>query len=164
VVRFTRAALAPAAVAGLGAAAGRAVRADLREARGRARALARDNDVVLVEGVGGALAPLGGRWTVADLIREIGAPVWVVARAGLGTLNHSLLTLEALRRRGLPVRRLIVNGYRGKTRAERTNVPLLRGLARLPVTVVPYVTGHSTAAAARSVLGAAFSEDFGRTA
>lgn len=64
------------------------------------------HDLVLVEGSGGLLVPMGLRpsgepWTVADLAVSLGAPAVVVARAGLGTLNHTALTLEALDRRGV---------------------------------------------------------------
>ncbi len=55
--------------------------------------------LVLVEGAGGLLVPMGGGWTVADLAMTLGAGMVVVARAGLGTLNHTALTLEALNRR-----------------------------------------------------------------
>jgi dethiobiotin synthetase len=67
-------------------------------------------DLVLVEGAGGLLVPMGpriaeipggGSWTVADLAVSLGAPAVVVARAGLGTLNHTALTLEAMERRGI---------------------------------------------------------------
>ena len=62
---------------------------------------------MLVEGAGGLLVPMGLRpsgepWTVADLAVSLGAPAVVVARAGLGTLNHTALTLEALERRAVP--------------------------------------------------------------
>ncbi len=61
------------------------------------------HEVVLVEGAGGLLVPLGeGRWTIADLAAALRAPAVVVARAGLGTLNHTALTLEALEARGVP--------------------------------------------------------------
>ncbi|WBC09524.1 dethiobiotin synthase [Micromonospora sp. WMMA1947] len=65
------------------------------------------HDLVLVEGAGGLLVPMGLRpsgepWTVADLAVSLGAPAVVVARAGLGTLNHTALTLEALERRAVP--------------------------------------------------------------
>ncbi|MDO3700385.1 dethiobiotin synthase [Micromonospora sp. C28SCA-DRY-2] len=65
------------------------------------------HDLVLVEGAGGLLVPIGLRpsgepWTVADLAVSLGAPAVVVARAGLGTLNHTALTLEALDRRAVP--------------------------------------------------------------
>jgi dethiobiotin synthetase len=65
------------------------------------RAEAKSHDLVLVEGAGGLLVPMGVRpsgqpWTVADLAVSLGAPAVVVARAGLGTLNHTALTMEAL--------------------------------------------------------------------
>jgi dethiobiotin synthetase len=65
------------------------------------------HDLVLVEGAGGLLVPMGLRpsgeaWTVADLAVSLGAPAVVVTRAGLGTLNHTALTLEALDRRAVP--------------------------------------------------------------
>ena len=65
------------------------------------------HDLVLVEGAGGLLVQMGVRpsgapWTVADLATTLGVGTLVVARAGLGTLNHTALTLEALNRRGVP--------------------------------------------------------------
>lgn len=58
------------------------------------------HDLVLIEGAGGLLVPMGtGNWTVADLASTLDAPAIVIARAGLGTLNHTALTLEALTRR-----------------------------------------------------------------
>ncbi len=66
-------------------------------------ALAAEHDLVLIEGAGGLLVPMGERrWTVADLALALRIPAVVVARAGLGTLNHTALTLEALATRGLP--------------------------------------------------------------
>ncbi|MFI5931045.1 dethiobiotin synthase [Actinoplanes sp. NPDC051494] len=64
------------------------------------------HDLVLVEGSGGVLTPMGVRpsgepWTMADLATTLGVPTIVVSRAGLGTLNHTALTLEALERRGV---------------------------------------------------------------
>lgn len=69
--------------------------------------LVAEHDLVLVEGAGGLLVPMGLRpsgepWTVADVAASLGMPAAVVARAGLGTLNHTALTLEALERRGVP--------------------------------------------------------------
>jgi len=71
------------------------------------RAEADKHDLVLVEGAGGLLVPMGVRpggdtWTLADLATTLGVPTLVVSRAGLGTLNHTALTLEALDRRGVP--------------------------------------------------------------
>lgn len=71
------------------------------------RAQVKQHDLVLVEGAGGLLVPMGVRpsgepWTVADLALLLGASAVVVTRAGLGTLNHTALTMEALERRALP--------------------------------------------------------------
>jgi len=71
------------------------------------RTEAADHDLVLVEGAGGLLVPMGVRpsgdpWTFADLATTLGVSTIVVSRAGLGTLNHTALTLEALTRRGIP--------------------------------------------------------------
>jgi dethiobiotin synthetase len=65
------------------------------------RALQPTHDLVLVEGAGGLLVPMGPGWTVADLAVAAGAASVVVTRAGLGTLNHTALTLEALAGRGI---------------------------------------------------------------
>jgi dethiobiotin synthetase len=65
--------------------------------------------LLLIEGVGGLLCPLTDRATVADLVSALGLPLLVVVRRSLGTLNHTLLTLEVSRRRKLPVAGVVVN-------------------------------------------------------
>jgi dethiobiotin synthetase len=74
-----------------------------------AQALAARHAAVIVEGAGGLLVPLTERETYADLAAALGLPVLVVARAGLGTVNHTALTVEALRRRGLSVAAIVLN-------------------------------------------------------
>ena len=72
------------------------------------------HDVILVEGIGGLLVPLDNHdpeCTVIDLIKDIGFPVLVVTRAGLGTLNHTAMTVRLLRGAGLAVAGLVVNGF-----------------------------------------------------
>ena len=66
-------------------------------------------DLLLVEGVGGLLCPITEEESVADLVRDLGYPLIVVARLGLGTINHTLLTLEAAQSRGLTVAGVILN-------------------------------------------------------
>jgi dethiobiotin synthetase len=61
------------------------------------------HDVTLVEGIGGLLVPYEGSCTTADLVRALDVPLLVVARIGLGTINHTCLTLECARARGLEV-------------------------------------------------------------
>lgn len=65
----------------------------------------------IVEGAGGALVPFTMKGvTFADLVAQAGLPVVVVARGSLGTINHTLMTLEVLRSRGIEVSAVIVNG------------------------------------------------------
>jgi dethiobiotin synthetase len=103
------------------------------------RALRKAHPFLIVEGIGGALVPLAGRLTAAEVAARMKLPAWVVARPSLGTLNHTLMTVEALGRRGVEVRRIVVSGYTGAGEAERTNPLLLSRLTGLPVTVLPKI-------------------------
>lgn len=120
-----------------------------------ARALAARHDAVIVEGAGGLLVPLTDRETYADLAVALGLPVVVVARAGLGTVNHAALTVEALRRRGLAVAGLVLNRTAA---ADDPSVPTNAGeIARLtgvaPAALLPFVADAAARAAAlRSML------------
>ncbi len=66
-------------------------------------------DLLLVEGAGGLLAPVSSVEFIADLAREIGFPLVIVARCGLGTINHTLLTIEAAKHRGLMIAGVVLN-------------------------------------------------------
>lgn len=65
---------------------------------------------LVVEGAGGLLVPLNDRHVMADLIERLDMPVVIVARSGLGTINHTLLTVSEGRRRGLNLIGVILNG------------------------------------------------------
>ena len=65
---------------------------------------------LLIEGAGGVLVPINDKYFMLDLIKKIYAPVILVARTSLGTINHTLLSLEALRSRNIPVLGVIMNG------------------------------------------------------
>lgn len=67
------------------------------------------NKDLIIEGAGGLLVPLNGRETVLDLIGQLGAEVVLVSRNYLGSINHTLLTVEALKERGLPIAGIIFN-------------------------------------------------------
>ncbi len=69
------------------------------------------HDVVIVEGVGGLLCPITDAFWVIHFARMIQLPLVIIARPGLGTLNHTLLTIHAARSAGLTVAGVIVNGY-----------------------------------------------------
>jgi dethiobiotin synthetase len=92
---------------------------------------------VLVEGIGGLLCPLTEHETVADLAALLGLAVVVVARRSLGTLNHTLLTLEVARSRGLSLAGVVVNETTPCTGlAEETNVEELRRRLSEPILAV----------------------------
>jgi len=84
------------------------MRIDLEEVLGFAP---QDGDWI-VEGAGGVLVPLNEKDTMLDLMEQLGLPVIVAARSTLGTINHTLLTLTALRSRNLTVERVVMVGDR----------------------------------------------------
>ena len=108
---------------------------DLRRAADHIAALAEDRDLVLVEGAGGLLVrydPAGS--TIADLAAMLDAPVLVVAAAGLGTLNHTALTLEALAARKLACAGVVIGSWPERPGlAERCNLDDLAALAGRPL-------------------------------
>ncbi|MFY0683527.1 MAG: dethiobiotin synthase [Balneola sp.] len=65
---------------------------------------------MIVEGAGGLIVPINWKETVLDFISHLNLPVLLVARSSLGTLNHTLLSLEALRARGINVFAVVLNG------------------------------------------------------
>ncbi len=78
----------------------------------RFNTLAKSNEFVVVEGVGGLMVPLAPGYLVADLMQELGLPSVVVARPGLGTINHTLMTIQGLQKRGIPVLGFITSGHK----------------------------------------------------
>jgi dethiobiotin synthetase len=99
-----RAPLAPAVAARL-----EGVEIDLGRVLAAAAELSRRHAALVVEGAGGLLVPLTRRETYADLAVALALPVLVVARAGLGTVNHTALTCEALRARGLAIAGVVLD-------------------------------------------------------
>jgi dethiobiotin synthetase len=97
--------------------------------------LAVERDLVLVEGVGGLLVHLDdARNTIAGVAALLDAPVLVVARAGLGTLNHTALTCEALRARGVACAGVVVGAWPQRPDlAARCNLEDLATYAGVPV-------------------------------
>jgi dethiobiotin synthetase len=79
--------------------------------RQAAREAAADADAIVCEGVGGFLVPLSPTYLVRDLAADLGHPLVVVASPGLGTINHTLLTLESARAAGLEVAAVVLNPW-----------------------------------------------------
>jgi dethiobiotin synthetase len=99
------------------------------------RKLSKRHDCLLVEGIGGVLVPITRNYLVADLIKDLGFPAIVVARAGLGTINHTLLTVEALRKRKIKISGIILNGSKRKELSEKTNAEIIEELTGIPIMV-----------------------------
>jgi dethiobiotin synthetase len=104
-----------------------------------AERLAAANDLLLVEGAGGLLVPLAPGLLVADVARAFALPLVVVGRAGLGTVNHVLLTLEAARARGLEVAAVVLNGAGDESTADNPEMIAAFGesaplVVRVPLT------------------------------
>ena len=89
---------------------------------------------VIVEGIGGLLVPLAAAWDVRALARELGLGVVVAARPGLGTINHTLLTIEAARAGGLDLRAVVLTPWPASAGAiERSNRETLERLGEIEV-------------------------------
>lgn len=103
-------------------------------------------DWVVVEGAGGLLVPIDREHSMADMAAEFELPLIIVARPGLGTINHTLLTIEVARQHKLPIAAVVINGYRPDTAtvAEETNPEVIGRLAgmRIPL-IVPFNRGTS---------------------
>ncbi len=100
-----------------------------------------NTDVVLVEGIGGALVPIDEEHTVLDLAAEFNLPMVIIARPNLGTINHSLLTIQAVRNAGLPVAGLVISGYQAidATIAEETSPYVICNFSDTNLlSIVPY--------------------------
>ncbi len=98
----------------------------------------RDSDVMLVEGAGGILVPMDERHTMLDVARWLGVPVLIVARAGLGTINHTLLTIAALNAAGVSVAGVVINRYPAESPdvASETNPHMIERYSGVPVLAI----------------------------
>ena len=95
-------------------------------------------DYVLIEGAGGLLVPLTREYTVLDLINDLSVPVLVVARAGLGTINHTSLTINALKSKNVEIMGIILNYFKGGL-IEDDNKKIIEQLNSVPVIgIVPF--------------------------
>jgi dethiobiotin synthetase len=103
-----------------------------------AAALARGADAIVVEGVGGLLVPLNATATVRDLAVALGLPLLVAGHPGLGTINHTLLTVEAARAAGLEVRAVVLGPWPARpTVMEESNRDTIAARAGVAVACLP---------------------------
>jgi dethiobiotin synthetase len=113
---------------------------DPERLRGAAAAAAAEADAIVCEGVGGLLVPLSPRYLVRDLAADLGYPLIVVASPGLGTINHTLLTVEAARAAGLEVASVVLNPWPGDpSEIERSNRETIASLAGVEILTFPRI-------------------------
>jgi dethiobiotin synthetase len=103
-----------------------------------ARAAAAGSDAIVCEGVGGFLVPLAPGYLVRDLAVDLGHPVVVTAGPGLGTINHTLLTVESVRAAGLEVAAVVLTPWPAEPSAvEQSNRETIASLAGVEVLTLP---------------------------
>jgi dethiobiotin synthetase len=138
--------LAPAAAAGRGGP-----KVPLRAARRQIRLLAGRCDLLLVEGAGGLLAPLGDDYTLRDLIRSLDCSTIVVCPNRLGVINHLMLTAEALQSAGIKEFTVVMMSVRKPDLSARSNHRMIRQrLSKTPVFCLPWLgLGASKAESAK---------------
>ena len=108
--------------------------------------------MLIAEGVGGLLVPLAPDYAVLDLAAELALPVVVAARPGLGTINHTLLTIAVARNAGLNVRAVVLTPWPARpTEMQRSNAAAIAQLGEVEVAMLPEV---STAVADLAAAGA----------
>lgn len=108
--------------------------------RGAALDAAEAADLLVCEGVGGFMVPLRGGYLVRDLARDLDMPVTIVASSGLGTINHTLLTIEAVRAAGLQVGRVVLNPWpEAPSLIEVSNRETIEQLGSVPVEMLSHL-------------------------
>jgi dethiobiotin synthetase len=103
-----------------------------------AEAAAAGADALVCEGIGGLMVPLATGYLVRDFARQLGLPLVVAATAGLGTINHTLLTLEAARAAGLDVASVVLTPWpEDPDPIQGSNHRTLESMGGVPVAVLP---------------------------
>lgn len=114
-----------------------------------ARSQAARAEVIVCEGVGGLLVPLTANYLVRDLARDLALPLVVAARPGLGTINHTLLTLEAARAAGLTVAAVVFTPWPNDPEPiHHSNRDTIEQLGRVATYTLPHTTRAELAASA----------------
>lgn len=105
------------------------------------RNIIENNDLVLVEGIGGVMVPLEEDYLVLDMMADMALPAVIVAASRLGAINHTLLSVDACRRRGIKVAAVVINLYNldNSGLAEETNPRIIKQVGKLAdIVVIPY--------------------------
>jgi dethiobiotin synthetase len=113
-----------------------------------ARAAGERADVLVCEGVGGLMVPLTSGYLIRDFALDLGLPLVIAARPGLGTISHSLLAADAARTAGLDVAAVVLTPWPDEpSEIERSNRETIEALGRVPVATLARTTPAGLAAA-----------------
>ncbi len=109
--------------------------------------LSKRYEITIVEGAGGIMVPIYKKYLFLDFAKDLNLHTVIVSRPGLGTINHTLLTIEAARSRGLDIIGVIIN-YAVKTKkglSEKTNPEVIGYIGGLPILgIIPYTESLGT--------------------
>lgn len=136
---FLRHALAPSVAAEL-----EGIEVDVGRIGRTAQTLSERHDLLVVEGVGGLLVPIRDGFFVADLALTLELPLLIVARRRLGAINHTLMTIECAKARGIAVAGVVYNDmtWTEKGTSEQTNPEVIERLSDVPcLGIVPFAEG-----------------------
>ncbi len=109
---------------------------DLKNVYRKCALMKKRTDFLIIEGAGGLFVPITKNFFMIDLIEKFRMPVVLVSRPGLGTINHTLLSIKALKEKGIKVAAVLLNRYTGKDLAQKTNPNVIRKLIAPPVFIV----------------------------
>jgi len=111
---------------------------DVQTIKDHTQSLQNSYDVVIIEGAGGLIVPLTRSYTILDLIKDLSVPVLIISRAGLGTINHTSLTVKALKSHNIPIIGIILNYFKGGI-IEEDNKKIISTLNNIPILgIVPF--------------------------
>jgi dethiobiotin synthetase len=103
--------------------------------------LSKRHEFMIVEGAGGIMVPLFGKYTYLDLAKKIGLPVLIVARPGIGTINHTMLTIAALKGHKIDIAGIVINYAleQKKGSAEKTSPAAIEKMSNVRIMgIIPY--------------------------
>ena len=107
---------------------------DISVIKNKFKALKMQYDFLIAEGAGGLMVPLhSDGYMLYHLIQDLKIDIWIVARAGLGTINHTLLTVSAAQSLGIRVRGILINQYDSSNPYQTDNIKMIAHLTGIPV-------------------------------
>ena len=112
------------------------------------------HSMMLIEGIGGLLVPITKHYNVGNLALDIGLPLIIVSRIRIGTLNHTLLTINAAKQYGLKIKGVVVNQQENQNLnfVEKQQEKLIEELSNIPILgVCPYIKNVSSAGIKQSL-------------